>query len=523
MTILLACMIVLCILTPTFANTPERSSPPVVGDPPGLVSPVIERRVMSNGIPVWFSQRQRVPLFTIDLLLKAGQDKDPADKYGVAYTTNSCLGLGTDELDMFELSKAFSALGASTSDDCSWYSASCSVGGPTEHMSKILSLWASKVLCPSFPQARYEVVRKSSLVSSYEARTEPAAMLASAFQNILYPSTSRLRYPACTPAFLKASSAADLRQFHQEYYVADNAAFMVAGDVNPDQVMDLLEKYFGSWKRCSKQNQPNRNQWLSPAIDQAQPVIEAKRLERLEARLSNVAGRRSGQRSLAASSKAVRDAGDRTVYFVNKNDAVQSNLLVGCPGIQRSSSLYTPLKVMNTVLGGSFTSRLNDNLRERNQYTYGAVSQLNCRKYDGIFGVYTSVQNDKTGPALREIFRELYNIRQPIGEEELTRAKKYLSCSLLDSNETTSELCKSLGAIMEYGLPDDYLAQLIPATMSVDSKTVSRAAGALIEPRHMITVCVGNQGEVVPQLESLGYKVIILDINDLMGPEIKPE
>src|SRR5438067_4260501 len=216
-----------------------------------------------------------------------------------------------------------------------------------------------------------------------------------------------------TAEAVKAMTTDDLRAFYTSAYRPDNATLLVVGDVARAAVVPLLEKSFGSWK---PQAATKSSQTL-PSVDQ--PAM-------------------------------------RQIYLVDKPDAPQSQIRIGWIGVPRSTPDYFPLVVMNTVLGGSFASRLNMNLREKHGYTYGASSVFDMRANAGPFSAFAGVQTDKTTEALKEFFNELNGILQPVPADEVARAKNYVALRYPGTFETTGDISRRLEDAIVYHLPDDY-------------------------------------------------------------------
>jgi predicted Zn-dependent peptidase len=261
-------------------------------------------------------------------------------------------------------------------------------------------------------------------------------------------------------AFLKAIAASDLRAFHAAYYQPSNATLIVVGDTTADAMTTRLEKAFGGWRPTAAAGRHAAIPPPSP-LQQRQPVL------------------------------------------VDKSEAEQSQIRIGWVGVARSTPDYFPLLVLNTVLGGSFTSRLNQNLREVHGYAYGASSAFDMRLSSGPFVAAAGVQTDKTAEAVREFFNELNAIRQPISDEELARAKNYIALGLPSEFETATDLSRRLEEMVIYGLPDDYFERYVSNVMAVTGESVRRAAEKYIHPSESVVVVVGDRKMIEAGLRAL--------------------
>jgi zinc protease len=213
-----------------------------------------------------------------------------------------------------------------------------------------------------------------------------------------------------------------------------------------------------------------------------------------------------------------------TVWLVDKPGAAQSAIWVARPGPSWEDPHYHATEVMNTLLGGSFTSRLNDNLREQHGYTYGAFSILRRYRSGGLFVALADVQADKTGPALAEFVKELERIREPATPAELERARRYDALGYAAGFETTTQVARHLVEQAVYGLPDDFFSTYVPKALAVDGSAVEHAARATIDPGRVAIVVVGDRSKVEAPVRALKLgEVKTLTVEDVMGPPPKIE
>jgi len=198
-----------------------------------------------------------------------------------------------------------------------------------------------------------------------------------------------------------------------------------------------------------------------------------------------------------------RQLGAGEVTIVDMPSAEQSQIRIGWVGVPRSTADYFPLLVLNTILGGSFTSRLNQNLREEHGYSYGASSRFDMRLSAGAFQAGAGVQTDKTADALREFFKELKGIAAPVGAEELAKAKNYVALSFPGEFETITDLTAHLEEMAIYKLPDTYFSQYIANVQAVTAAAVQKAAATYIQPDKFAVVIVGDRKVIEPGLKAL--------------------
>jgi zinc protease len=256
---------------------------------------------------------------------------------------------------------------------------------------------------------------------------------------------------------------------------------IVVGDVTPASVLPLLEASFGGWKPQAAAAVPHVQQPAAP------------------------------QRTR------------REVYLVDKPDAPQSQIRIGIVGVPRSTPDYFPVQVMNTILGGAFSSRLNLNLREEHGYTYGAFSSFDMRLLPGPFSAGAGVQTDKTSESLQEFFKELTGILQPVPADELARAKNYVSLRFPAGFETTGDISRRLEEVLVYGLPDDYFSRYVQNIEAVTAADVQRVAKQYLPSDRLAVVVVGDRRTIEPRIRALNLgPVNTIAIDDLFGGPAPP-
>jgi zinc protease len=206
------------------------------------------------------------------------------------------------------------------------------------------------------------------------------------------------------------------------------------------------------------------------------------------------------------------------VFLVDKPGAAQSVIMIGAPGVARTSPDFPAIEVMNTILGGSFSSRLNQNLRETKGYSYGAGSQFIYRPVPGPFVARSAVRTDVTDSALVEFFKELNGIRDSaVTDVELQRARNYIALGLPADFETTGQMGNQIGDLLTFGLPTTYFDTYVRRVMAVTASDVQRVARAYFDPARVDVVVVGDVAKIRPGIEALGLGAVTL--RDLEGKE----
>ncbi len=464
----------LIIVAAVSAQGPNRGKPPSLGPTPTLTLPDIQKQALSNGLPVWLIESHEVPLVQVNLLVHAGSADDPQGKFGVASFTAAMLDEGAGSRSALELADAIDYLGAVLTTGSSFDASSVRLNVPVARVAEALPLMADVALRPTFPAEDLDRIRQERLTALLQAQDDPAAIASEAFQRIVFGGTHRYGTGAVgTPATLKSFTAEDLRAFHAAAFAPGNAALIVVGDIRMDAVLPLLEKAFGPWKGEAK---PRR------------PVPAAPQLTR-------------GQ-----------------IYLVDKPGAEQSQVRIGWVGVPRATPDYFTLQVVNTVLGGSFTSRLNQNLRETHGYSYGASSGFDMRLGAGPFVAGAGVQTDKTAEALREFFNELNAIGKPIPPEELTKAKNYIALGFPGDFETTGDLSRRIEELIIYKLPEDYFEQYVANVQRVTPPAAQKAVATYIQPPKFAVVVVGDRKTIEGPIRALNLAPLrVMSVAEALG------
>ncbi len=455
---------------------PDRSRPPAPGPPPQLDVPDVQKRTLSNGLAVWLVESHEVPIVQVNVVVRAGAGDDPAGQFGTASLTAAMLDEGAGTRSALEIADAVEFLGASLTTTSTFDSSAVRLNLPVDRLGEALPLLADVTLRPTFPAMELERLRQERLTALLQARDDPASIAQMAFARLVFGATHRYGTGAVgTEVTLKAFSTSDLAAFHASYYQPANSVLVVVGDFKPDAVMPELEKHFGAWKAGG-----------APA--RRTPVTAAPQLDR-------------GQ-----------------IYIVDKSEAEQSQIRIGWVGVPRSTPEYFPLLVLNTILGGSFTSRLNQNLREEHGYAYGASSGFDMRLSAGPFVAAAGVQTDKTAESVREFFNELTGIVQPIPEQEIAKAKNYITLGFPAEFESSADLSRRLEELIVYQLPDGYFERYIPNVQAVTAEAIGKVAKTYIQPSRFAVVVVGDRKTIEPGIRALNLgPVRVMSVDEALG------
>ena len=439
-------------------GTLDRSKPPELGPPPRVSLPPIITRVLPNGLKLMIVEQHELPLADFVLLVGSGSTADPAGKAGVANLTAAMLREGTTTRKSLDIADQAAFLGVSLAPTSSWESSSLSLHTPTAQLDSALALFADVALHPSFPANEFERLRKNRLTDLLQIRDQGPQIANIAFPAIIYGTAHPYGLASIgTETSVKSLSTSDLQSYYETNFKPNNSTLIIVGDVNPDQIEQKIIARFGSWQRGT-----------IPQLAYGEPPKSAA----------------------------------TTIYLIDKPGAPQSSFRIGSIGVPRSTQDYFALTVMNTILGGSFTSRLNQNLRETRGYTYGAGSRFDMRRAAGPFMASAEIVAAKTDSALFEFMKELNGIRQTVPPEELSRAKRYLQLQLPGNFETTQQIAAALVPVALYGLPLDYYNNYVQSIEGVTQADVARVAQQYINPAGLAIVIVGDRQSIEAGLKS---------------------
>jgi predicted Zn-dependent peptidase len=450
-------LLVLCVTAPAGVpaaqQAPDRSRAPVTGPPPPLKLPPIQKRALANGLSVWVVEMREVPVAHVSVLVKAGAAADPAGKFGLANFTAAMLDEGAGARDALALADAVEFIGASLTTGSTFDVSSIRIHTPVSKLDDALQILADVVLRPTFAGSELERLRKERLTRLLQTRDQPSALASAAFSRLVFGPRHRYGTPSLgNEASTSEMTAADLKGFYATYYQPQHAHVLVVGDVAADAVVQKLERALGGWKNSGAPSKP-----AVPAAPQH-----------------------------AA----------RQIYLIDKPGAAQSEIRIGGVGVPRTTPDFFVLDVLNTVLGGSFTSRLNTNLREQHGYAYGAGSAFDMRESAGPFVASAAVQTDKTVESLQEFFKELDGMRKPVPDGELTKAKNLEALGFPAGFETTTGMAGNLSELVIYGLPESFFSEYVPKIRAVTAADVERAAKQYLLTDRFAVVVVGDLAKI---------------------------
>jgi zinc protease len=446
-----------------------RARPPGAAQAKALSLPAAQSFQLANGLTVIHSPKPGLPLVSASLVLRAGQGANPADKPGLAGFTAAMLPEGTTTRSAQQIAEAAAALGATLNAQAGSEEARIDFSGLKASARDGLALLADVALNPAFAAPEIERLKAQRLAALAQTR-EQAPLLANAIGNrVTYGDGHPLAANALgTEASIQATDAVALRAFWQAHYRPERAALVVAGDLSEAELRALVEPLFGTWK----------------------PI---------------------GDAAPAAPLPPAKPVAARTV-LVDKPGAPQTALAVVAPGPWAAAPDAAAIKVMNAALGGLFTSRINNQLREVKGYTYGIFSGYSMGRERGQFGIRGSVRTDVTGAALTDMWKEIEAMRaRPMGAAELNRVRNAQLLSLPGLFDTNFAVVAGYAGNWASGLPMSAITDLPKKYGAVTAASALKAARQHLDPAQLIVVAVGDKAKVQPQLEAIGRQVEVRD------------
>lgn len=464
------------VTAPVIAETPDapfRAQPPPPRPTPPFRPPQVESFRLANGMQVLLVERHDLPIVVVQFVTRRGGDDLPVNRAGLASLVGVLLDQGTTTRNALELSDAFQTLGAAHGTWVDWDSGGAYVKVLSSNLAPALELLADVIQRPAFSSEEIERARGRRLAAIRQQIDQPAAIAGIVAARVVYGDEHPYgRTLLGTEASVRAITREDIVRFHRSHFVPSEGALVVVGDVTRNTLAPWIERTFGTWRgRASR----------SRALPAVPPVGTGPR-----------------------------------IFLVDRPGAAQSQVVLTHAGVPRSSPDYVPLVVMNTILGGMFSSRINLNLRERHAYTYGARSSFSFRHGPGPFTIGGAISTANTAAAVREILAELSRMRDSdVTEDELNAARTRLTESLPARFETNEQTASAIAELFVYGLPLDEYATFAARVNAVTAADIRRVAERYLRPDQVRIVVVGDRSAVEPGLNELGLGPV--EIRDEFG------
>lgn len=452
----------------------DRSSLPEPTEPEPAEFPPFTRTTLDNGLDLVVVERPSIPVLNLSLIFDSGYASDLPELAGEASFTMAMLDEGTDSMSSLEISEELALLGAGVATAAGLDTASVSLSALSENLDESLDIFADIVLNPTFPEDELERIRSQYLTAIQQEKSRPLSMALRLMPGLLYGNGHAYAQPLTgsgTEASIAKITRDDMLKWHDTWFRPNNATLVVVGDATVADIQPRIEELFRNWEA---QDVPEKNI----------PTVSAPAQQKL--------------------------------YLLDKPGAGQSIIFAGQLVVPMNNPDEIAIKTMNDILGGQFSARINMNLREEKSWSYGARSLILATRAQRPFLAYAPVQNDKTGPALAEMLREISEIRgdNPPSEEELTRVQRTNILSLPGRWETNPAVLGDLSQVIAYGLDDDYWDNYPAALSGLTLDEVQAAAVDNLAPDDLVWVVVGDRNVIETELRELGIgEIQLIDVD----------
>lgn len=425
---------------------------------------------LPNGVTVLLVERHNIPTLSIGVASLSGGETNPLQMPGLSSFTARMLQEGTQKRSALQLADDADQIGADLTSGSNPDSTYVMLGTLSKNAEPAFELISDVVLHPAFRDTDIERQRKLRLTSILQQKDNPYVLADKYFFLSVYGEKHPYAFlDVGTEQSITKLTRDDVENFYRKGYGPQNSLLVVTGDITPDQLKPLAEKYFGSWSGTATR----------PKTPEVSSALK------------------------------------RHIVIIDKPGAGQTMLRVGQVGLPHNTPDYAAAQVMNAALGGLFSSRINMNLREVHGYTYGAFSSFHYRRGAGPFFIGTAVRTDATAPAVTEIFKELDGMRSAeLKPDELAMAKDAIARSLAGEFESNQQTAVNIGNLFTYELPLDYYNSLPAKVDAVTAADVQRVAQQRLSPGSMIVVAVGDREKIAPEVVKLDLGTVeALDVN----------
>jgi len=449
----------------------DRTKLPATTTPPDAKFPKFQRATLSNGMKVVLAERTAIPVINLTLLVDAGYAADQFALPGTARFALDMMDEGTKSRNALQISEELANLGGSIGTGSNLDMCTVSLSALKTNLDASLGIFADVVLNPSFPENEFGRLQQQTLAGIQQQKVQPISMALRVFPGLIYGKDHAYGNPLTgsgTEESVSKMTRNDLIKFHQTWFKPNNSTLVIVGNTTLDEIKPKLEKLFSKWVSG---NVPTKN-------------------------ISNVA-----------------QTDKPELYLVDKPGAFSSIIFAGHLMPQKANPDETAIEVMNDILGGVFTSRINMNLREDKHWSYGAGSFVWDARGQRLFIVYGMVQTDKTKESINEVNKELKEIvsTRPPTETEFNTNKNNRILSLPGSWETGNAVGGSLNEIVTFNLPEDYYANYPARLRDLSLDAVTKAAANYVQQGKAVWVVVGDRAKIESSLRELGYKINLVD------------
>ena len=443
----------------------DRSLKPEAVENINFEIPEIEKFNLKNGLKVFLVRKNSLPIVQFNFMVNAGSKIDPKNQKGLAYLTALLIDEGAGNLSALEIDNELESLGSILKVSCEHDSFAITLLTLKENLEKSFTIFSNIILKPRFEEEDFNREHKKLLNKITQSENEPSYLADTVFERLVFENSDYMYPTMGNKNSVENISNKDVKEFYGGNFFAGNCTLLAVGNITKEEITSISQNNLLNMKTCQANEENFEN-------------------------LSAENGK---------------------IYFVHKEGAAQSELRIGHITNDRNHKDYFAKLLMNAVLGGQFSSRLNSNLREDKGFTYGINSGFYYNKLSGQFEISTAVQSENTAAALTEIYKEINGIKENISDEEIAFVKSYLIKRFPAQFETYSQVSRQLATLVHYNLPDDYFNNYINKIEETTHEQIKNSALTYINNDRLKTVVVGDKNIVFEQLKIFNKEIIELN------------
>ena len=432
---------------------------PAYGPEKPLPTPQIQQRTLPNGLTVWVVPREGLPMVNVALAVLGGTAADDAATPASSRMMARLPDEGTAARSSRQIAEALRSIGGEYAAAADSDAVTIRASALASHAPELFALVADTALHPSFPASEVALAKANAMQELKVQESSPAWQAQRAFDHAAFGSHPYAR-DSLNEASVQASDPQTLRALHDARFQPGRALLVIVGRIDATQAFHLASEQFGGWASTGK--------------------------------------------ALAKTVPAPREASARRL-IVPRAGAVQSNIRYGRPVIPASNPDFIPLTIADTILGGGFTSRITQDIREDKGYSYSPFSRFNAQRAGGSALARVDVRNEVTGATLTELAK-LYDgmATQAPSAEELTGAKRLVGGIYLLRNQIQGALTWTLANYWVDGLPPDFLGRYVAEANKVTADQVQAMGRKYFAPKDQSIVVVGDPKAIDAQLKPFG-------------------
>ncbi|MGA8264917.1 MAG: pitrilysin family protein [Ignavibacteriaceae bacterium] len=459
---------------PQYATTgsdADRTKLPETDTPPAAHFPKLQRAELSNGLKILLANRKSIPVVNFIMMIDAGYASDEFSSAGTANMAMNMLDEGTKTMDALQLSDQLQIIGATLNTGSNLDNSFINMSALKANLDPSLDLFADVILQPSFPQKELDRLIKETVVGIQREKASPITMGLRVVPGLVYGKDHPYGNPFTGSGFestVTKLTRDEMVKFHQTWFKPNNATLVIVGDVTMNEIKPKLEKLFSNWKAG---NLPKKE--IKEVAYQDEPVI-----------------------------------------YIMDRPGSQSSIIFGAePAPPYGDKDNVAIEMMNRILGGMFTSRINMNLREDKHWSYGSGSTIPSARGQRPYLYYGIVQTDKTKESITEMIKEIsqYVGEKPATDAEVQKVIEQNTLSLPGQWETNGRVANSLINMVSYDLADNYFDTYAGKIKSLNTKEIIDAAKRVVKPKNLIWVVVGDKSKFEAGIKTLGYEVKYID------------